>query len=125
MKSHIDPIVRFDWTRIGRVSCVIALVLLSCYCTGPDNQTKITGLTEDESYLVDAYVSVAQARDLHAVSYLKSESLFTMLDSTIDTTRIANTIRGLNEDPDRWLLVFESIERDLTASQGDKSEDTR
>ena len=104
---------------------MIAVVLLSSYCTGPDNQTKITGLTEDEVYLIDAYVDVARARDRHAVSYLESESLFTRLDSTIDTTRIANTIRILNRDPDRWLLVFESIERDLKSSQGRESEETR
>jgi len=99
--------------------------LLSSYCTGPDSQTKIEGLTEEETYLADAYVRVAQARDLYAVNSLKSESLFTMLDSTIDTTRIANAIRELNKDPDRWLLVFETIERDLNAPQGIESEDSR
>ena len=85
----------------------------------------IEGLTAEEAYLADAYVSVAQARDLYAVNYLESESLFTMLDSTIDTTRIANTIRELNKDPDRWLLVFESIQRDLTAPQGNELENSR
>jgi hypothetical protein len=99
--------------------------LLSSYCTGPDSQTKIAELTEEEGYLVDAYLSVVEARDLHAVNYLKSESLFTMLDSTIDTTRVANTIRELNKEPDRWLAVFKSIERELGASQGRESEDTQ
>jgi hypothetical protein len=113
------------WIRSGRVSFVVALVLLSSYCTSSDNQTKITGLSEDEAYLADAYIQIAQARDLNPVNYLKSESLFTMLDSTIDTTRIANTIRELNSDPDRWLLVFDSIERDLGSSQGRESEETR
>jgi len=97
---------------------VIAVVLLSSYCTGPDNQPKTPELSEEEIYLADAYLTVADARDLYAVNYLKSESLFTVLDSTIDTTRIANTIRELNRDPDRWLAVFERIQRELDASQG-------
>jgi hypothetical protein len=99
--------------------------LLSSYCTGPDSQTKIAELTEEESYLVDAYLAVAEARDLHGVSYLKSESLFTVLDSTIDTTRIANTIRELNRAPDRWIAVFENIEREFRGLKEPVSEDTR
>jgi hypothetical protein len=104
---------------------VIAAVLLSSYCTGPDNQPKIPELSEEEVYLADAYLRVADARDLYAVNYLKSESLFTVLDSTIDTTRIANTIRELNRDPDRWLVVFERIQRELDSSQERESKDTR
>ena len=111
--------------RISRVTCVIALVLLSSYCTSPDTQTEISDLTDDETYLVNAYVRVAEARDLHAVSSLESESLFTVLDSTIDTTRIANIIRDLNTHPDRWLLIFQSIGQDLSSSQGNGSEETR
>jgi hypothetical protein len=125
MRLNIKLALKFSWRRIGRASCVITLVLLSSYCTGSDNQTKITGLTVDEEHLVDAYVKLARTRDLRSVNYLKSESLFTMLDSTIDTTRIAKTVRLLNEDPDRWLLVFDSIERDLNSSQGRESEETR
>ena len=125
MKSNIDPRTRLIWTRFCRVSCVIAVVLLSSYCTGADNQPKIPELSEEEIYLADAYLMVADARDLHAVNYLKSESLFTVLDSTIDTTRIANTIRDLNEDPDRWLAVFERIQRELDSSQGRELEDPR
>jgi hypothetical protein len=125
MKADIKPRVRLIWTRLGRVSCVVAVVLLSSYCTGPDSQTKIAELTEEENYLVDAYLNVAEARDLYGVNYLKSESLFTVLDSTIDTTRIANTIRELNRAPDRWLAVFENIERELRGPQGPESEDAR
>ena len=125
MNSAIKPLVASWWERLGRISCVIAVVLLSSYCTAPDNQTKVSDLSPEERYLVDAYVRVAQARDLHAVSYLKSESLFTMLDSTIDTTSIANTIWTLNGTPDRWLAVFESIERDLNRPQSRGSENGR
>jgi len=123
----LHPTVFFDriWPRLTRVLCILCLVLLSSYCTAPENQTKITGLTEDETYLVRAYVQVAQARDTHRVSHLKAESLFASIDSTIDTTRIANTIDELNRDPERWLFVFQRIKRDLQLSLERDSEEAR
>ena len=73
--------------------------------------------------MVEAYGRIADARDISATTYLKSESLFTMLDSTIDADRIANTIEELNQNPDRWLLVFQNIEQRLMRpSQGQVSE---
>lgn len=82
-----------------------------------------TELSSDETYLVETYVKIADARDLHTVNYLKSESLFTVLDSTTDSLRIANTIRGLNMDPERWLTIFRSIEQTRKArTQGQESE---
>jgi len=98
---------------LGRYLCVLALVFVSSYCTPPEQQTKISDLTADELYLVGAYVQVVQAHELHSISYLESESLFAAVDSTIDRTRIANTIQQLEETPDRWLLVFKKIEQDL------------
>jgi hypothetical protein len=107
------------WPRLRLVVAVSLAVLCSSYCTAPDSQTTITALSPDEAYLVEAYVRVAEARDLYPISPLKSDSLFAALDSTIDSLRIANTIRDLNRDPDRWIVVFKSIERRLgTPSQG-------
>ncbi len=48
---------------------------------------------------------------LVGANHAKSESLFAALDSTIDTTRVSNTIRKLNADPDRWLAVYRGIEK--------------
>jgi len=112
-------------SRIGRVAFVIAVTSVSCYCTSPDSYTTNPALTADERYLVDAYVSVARARTLSDVNHLKSDSLFAALDSTLDTTRIANTIRDLNGDPDRWLVVFEKIERKLGSLDMRGSKNTR
>lgn len=99
--------------RAGQVAFVILVTCLSSYCTSPDKQTEINPLTDDEAYLVDAYVRVAKARELASVTPLKSDSFFAPLDSTVDTTRIANTIRALEKDPDRWILIFQSIEHDM------------
>jgi hypothetical protein len=118
MKSNANKRLRPTLSRIGQVAVVVLVTCMSSYCTSPDKQTKIAKLSADEHYLVEMYVRAAGARDLHAISPLKSDSLFTRLDSTIDSTRIANTIRALNEDPDRWLLIFENIELDLARPQG-------
>lgn len=101
--------------RLSRIFLVAALVFVSSYCTNGESQTEIAPLSEDEAYLVDTYVRLAEARDLHSVTYFKSESLFAAIDSTMDSLRIANTIRDLSLDPERWLLVFRSIEQTMDA----------
>ena len=126
MKPDIKERSGSLWARISRITCVVTVVLLSSYCSGRGKHADTQSLTADETYLVDAYVHVAAASKLHAVNYLKSDSLFTVLDSTIDTTRIANTIRELNANPDRWLLVFKSIEQEQNPSrEGKPSEEVR
>jgi hypothetical protein len=67
-------------------------------------------------YLIDAYVEVKRARSHYPNEPAVAESLFTVLDSTIDSLRIANTIRKVNEDPERWVLVFEEIEKILSGA---------
>ena len=110
MKSKENNRLALRLPRIGQLAVVILVTCLSSYCTSPDKHTKITVLSPDERYLVDSYVRIATARNLADATPLKSESLFTALDSTIDSTRIANTIKGLNGDPDRWIPVYDAIE---------------
>jgi len=113
------------WRRLSRICLVAALVFVSSYCTDGESQTEIKEISEDEAYLVDTYVKLVQARDLHSVTYLKSDSLFAVIDSTIDSLRIANTIRQLNQDPDRWVLIFRSIEQAMdTVSQGPQGKES-
>jgi hypothetical protein len=64
-------------------------------------------------YLISAYVDVKHARGYYPHNPAAAESLFTVLDSTIDSVRIANTIREVNREPERWLLIFQEIERQL------------
>ena len=113
MKLLQSTIIRRFPGSLGRYFCVLALVLVSSYCTEPEQQIKISDLTADELYLVGAYVQVVQAQEMRSISYLESESLFVAVDSTIDTTRIANTIQQLETNPDRWLLIFRKVEQDL------------
>lgn len=97
--------------RVARLGLVAALVFVSSYCTQNGRETENVGLTSDEAYLADAVARIAAARDLHAATYEKSESLFTVLDSTIDTSRVHKVIRDLKANPERWVLVFRRIEQ--------------
>lgn len=125
MKSNGNNRPALRLPRIGQLAVIILVTCLSSYCTSPDKQTELKALSPDEAYLVDSYVRIAAARDMAAATPLKSDSLFAALDSTIDTTRIANTIRTLNVDPDRWILVYEAIERGARdAGGGSGSGDT-
>jgi hypothetical protein len=116
---------RFGSTRalslsLLRIGVVAALISVSSYCTHGGNETTNAQLSPDEAYLVDAYVRIAEAKDVSNVSYAKSESLFAALDSTIDTTRVSNTIRKLNSDPDRWIAVFRGIEHAMGSQRGER-----
>ncbi|UCH82898.1 MAG: hypothetical protein JSW50_10515 [Candidatus Latescibacterota bacterium] len=107
----MKPLIRRVLThRLQQILGVLLLVIVTSYCTPSENQTEIMELSPDETYLVDSYLAVREASDLYSVNVLISDSSFAALDSTIDTLRIANTIRELNSDPDRWVLVFRSIE---------------
>jgi hypothetical protein len=70
-------------------------------------------LSKDEIYLIDAYVEIKLARGYYPSDPAVADSLFAVLDSTIDSARIANTIQSLNQEPERWALIFEEIERRL------------
>jgi len=104
-----------------KIAVVAALVLASSYCTKRDNQAENPPLTTDEIYLVESYASIEAARELRVVSQATSESLFAALDSTIDRNRVSNTIRTLNADPDRWLVVYRAIEKAMEERSGKRS----
>ena len=104
---------------VAKIGVVAALVFVSSYCTTRGDHTENVQLTIDEIYLVESYASIAEARDLRSASRAKSESLFVALDSTIDTTRISNTIRQLNADPDRWLAVYRAIDKAMAVESGE------
>jgi hypothetical protein len=94
------------------LAAALGLASASCDRNGGD-QPDPQVLTEDERYLIDAYVDIKLARSHYPRDPAAAESLFTVLDSTIDTDRIANTIRTVNEAPERWAMILEEIEREI------------
>ena len=99
-------------TRILLICLAAALALATGSCEGGDGDgTGPLALSEDEKYLIDAYVDIKHARSNYPHNPVVAESLFTELDSTIDSVRIANTIRTVNQEPERWLAIYEEIEQ--------------
>jgi hypothetical protein len=92
----------------------------SCDHGGGDGTDPLS-LSEDEIYLVDAYVDIKRARSNYPHYPVVAESLFTVLDSTLDSDRIAKAIQDLNLTPDRWVVIFDNIEQKLRG-QGDRSD---
>lgn len=106
------PTPKRTFTRLLLKTVLVGvLTVVSSYCTPTGNKTENVALSPDESCLVDAYLRMAEARDIRSVSYETSESLFVVLGAAIDTARVWRTVRALNANPDRWLVVFRSIER--------------
>lgn len=98
--------------RLLLQGCLIAsMVFVSSYCTQNNKKTENVQLSQDETYLVQAYLRLAEARDARSVTYETSESLFVALGASIDTARVSRTIRALDADPERWILIFRNIER--------------
>ncbi|NIM19077.1 MAG: hypothetical protein GTO51_01685 [Candidatus Latescibacteria bacterium] len=112
----MSPFLRFFFKRSILFTISVALVLLLGFCSNERKSASQRPLTADELYLIEAYVSVNSARILHQKDPLKAESLFTRLDSTLDTLRISNTIRALNVQPDRWAIILQEIEKALRES---------
>jgi len=104
-------------TRILLICLAAALALATGSCEGGDGDgTGPLALSEDEKYLIDAYVDIKHARSNYPHNPVVAESLFTELDSTIDSVRIANTIRTINSEADRWEKIFEQLERTMRES---------
>ena len=105
---------------------IILAISLTSFCGNDEQAYQDQALTEDEHYLVQAYVKVSDARDHLFTDPIVGDSLFARLDSTIDTLRITNTIEALNEAPDRWAFVFLEIEKALrNSSHRGNLEETR
>jgi hypothetical protein len=94
---------------------IIAAVSVALFisCSRGDDQAEAAQFSEDEKYLIDAYVNVKRATADYLNQREAAENALARLDSTIDATRIANTIQSLNENPERWADVFREIENIL------------
>ena len=82
-------------------------------------------MSDNERYLVDVYVKIQRARAFYPGQPEIAESLFAALDSTTDTTRVANTIRETNLAPERWAAIFDAIDKKLgEPGEQERSEQT-
>ena len=112
-------------TRFIELCLAVALVVTTVSCGRQDaDSIDSRELSEDEIYLIDAYLEIKHARGYYPNNPAVADSFFAVLDSTIDSDRIANIIRIVNQEPDRWAVIFEAIEqkfRDLEKQQKRKT----
>lgn len=108
---HLRPLKKYS----GRFLITIlgALLLSHASCAKGGSHPEQLELSDDEKYLVLAYAQLRYAENLYPDRPETAESLFTDLHSSIDSTRIANTIRLINNTPDRWIIIFRKIEEML------------
>lgn len=103
-KPHKSP------ARVLFVLIAALATVLMVSCDRGDEQRQAADFSEDEQYLIDAYVKIKRASADYLNQREVAENALARLDSTIDETRIANTIQMLNKNPERWADVFREIE---------------
>lgn len=100
-----------------RILLVILLTSGIATCSGGGGGDSAKDLNLDEWYLVDTYIRIARARDMYSRDSALAETLFAAIDSTIDSTRIANIIEEIGSDPERWIPIFRAIDEGLRGAQ--------
>ena len=103
---------------------VVPAVLILFACCSAEEKPDVT-LSADESYLVDSYVRVRRAGMMFPYQRALADSILGRLAGEIDTVRVARTTAALNTDPERWSLIFQTIEARMTETSSAPSESTR
>jgi hypothetical protein len=113
-------------TRILFAALAVAFIAVSASCSRKEaKQPGDRPLSDNERYLVEVYARIQRARAFYPAHPEIAESLFAALDSTTDTTRVANTIRETNRTPERWAAIFKAIDQALREpGEPERSEQT-
>lgn len=93
------------------MTAVLLAALISC---GRRENPEPLPLSSDERYLVDAYLRVRRAGALFPHQRAMADSILASLAGEVDTLRVARTVAALNADPERWGVVFHTIEDRLS-----------
>jgi hypothetical protein len=120
IRSAVRPISSRRLWRVFAASLIATII-----CCGAEDKPPTAALSPDERYLVDAYVSVRRAGALYPYQHHVADSVLARLAATVDTVRVARTISSLNTTPERWSLIFRTIEEELSPSSAQPSESTR
>ncbi len=99
-------------------------MLLALACASREKPSDAP-LTADENYLVDSYVRVRRAGAMYPYQRVLADSLLDRLAGEVDTVRVARTTAALNANPERWTLIFQTIEERMGSAGTTPSESTR
>jgi hypothetical protein len=104
------------------VFAAVLVLFISCQASEkPDDR----GLSPDEDYLVESYVRVRRAGAMFPHQRVLADSLLDRLAGEIDTVRVARTTAALNANPERWTVIFQTIEERMGNPRAQPSESTR
>lgn len=117
----VRPIV--PHVKLRPLVFALALALFAA-CSAKEEPVE-TALSPDETYLVESYVRVRRAGALFPYQRVLADSLLDRLAGEIDTVRVARTTATLNANPERWTLIFQTIEARMSESSVQPSESTR
>lgn len=104
---------------------VVAAVLVLLAACHTKEKPQNPALTPDEKYLVESYVRVRRAGAMFPYQRALADSLLDRLAGEVDTVRVARTTAALNANPERWSLIFQSIEDRMGQARAQRSESTR
>lgn len=104
---------------------VAAAVLVVFFSCNAGEKPRDAALSPDEDYLVESYVRVRHAGALFPYQRVLADSLLDKLAGEVDTVRVARTIAALNANPERWTVIFATIEERMGDPRSEPSESTR
>lgn len=107
-----------------RLLVVVVVLALLATCTTKEKPNH-TELSPDETYLVESYVRVRRAGAMFPYQRVLADSLLDRLAGEIDTVRVARTTATLNANPERWTLIFQTVEERMGDPRAQPSESTR
>lgn len=104
---------------------VVAAVLVLIAACHTKDKPQNPALSPDEKYLVESYVRVRRAGSMFPYQRVLADSLLDRLAGEVDTVRVARTTAALNANPERWTVIFQSIEDRMGEARAQPSESTR
>jgi hypothetical protein len=104
---------------------VVAAVLVFLAACHAKEKPLNPALSPDENYLVESYIRVRRAGALFPYQRVLADSLLDRLAGEVDTVRVARTTAALNANPERWTLIFQTIEDRMGNPHAQPSESTR
>lgn len=109
-----------------RFALVAVLTLCVASCASDVKEPEQHVFTSDELYLIDSYARVRRAGAHFSAQPGLADSLLAALAEVVDSARIARTVSDLSNTPERWVPLFEEIEKRLRdAARENQLEESR
>jgi len=98
-------------SRAFLASLVLAVCVSTAGCEKPDSvdDEKSRDLSADERYLVELYLKINDLEKNLQMNPEDSLKKWDELRASVDTARVQRALRGLENDPERWVGIYGRI----------------